>query len=344
MLYVSTLTPHDFQPQMRALARGLRGNGSRYKRPPTVFFRRLALKKMQVLLELATVTEVGWCGTVVELDDGDLLVEDLFLTQQLVCEEIAMVSYTTDGYSELYMALARQGERGLDTINALRGWFHSHVRMATTASSVDEGMIQAILKTSDHPWHLRGILNQLGRMELTLFDKANGVRIVDVPWALYRPAEQRLRKALAGEYRQKVQVLSASEFRRRVPTPVFALDAIDDGYYEEPGWSRPARYVPAAAAPRPDVAVGEAVPVATALPAAAPLGMSTATPQPSTDGKPSERKFVRTTLRRLLSPLVWLFGFLRSRFKRTKQDPGPQPGPQPVGVKDDKPDQPAPTP
>lgn len=129
--------------------------------PPTVFFTDTAWAKLWQLIDVCK-KEVGWFGTVEEFDNGDFLIEDIFVPEQ----EVTLAE--TDIKSEAMAQLALDLEmRGIDSTK-LRYWGHSHVNMAVSPSATDEDQIAEYL--DDVEWFIRGIHNKRGEQKIDVYD------------------------------------------------------------------------------------------------------------------------------------------------------------------------------
>lgn len=156
------------------------------KHPPRIYITPAAYCKMLLYVELAKL-EVGWLGTASRLKGGDFLIEDTFLLQQQV--SAAQTELSVEGQSKLAEELAGRGDEGLEIINSMRFWGHSHVRMGTSPSGTDD---QTMLRFRDDglEWYIRGIFNKLGRAEFTIYYFDLGFAVKDVPWDVYDPESQ----------------------------------------------------------------------------------------------------------------------------------------------------------
>lgn len=172
------LHPHGFMPRAQLLSRS---------RQPRVLISPQAYKHMQLYIELAR-KEVGWLGTVTRLENGDFFIEETFLLEQEVTPTETELS--VEGQGKLVDELLSNGEAGIEQVNRLRFWGHSHVRMGTTPSGTDERTMER-WQAEGLPWAVRGIFNKLGRAEFTVYLYDAGYRICDAPWAVLDPASKR---------------------------------------------------------------------------------------------------------------------------------------------------------
>ncbi|HEY9787018.1 MAG TPA: hypothetical protein V6D17_16620 [Candidatus Obscuribacterales bacterium] len=153
---------------------------------PRVLITPDAYKRMCLYIEIAP-KEVGWLGTVSRMDDGDFLIEEVFLVEQEVTSVETELS--VEGREKLVLDLLQTGtDEDIERTNKLRFWGHSHVRMGTGPSGTDENTMVTFGREG-MPFYIRGIFTKLGRGEFTIYLYDKGYRIIDAPWAVYDPAE-----------------------------------------------------------------------------------------------------------------------------------------------------------
>lgn len=169
------LRPHNASPRGELLFKS-----------PRVLITPDAYKRMCLYIDIAP-KEVGWLGTVSQRDNGDFLIEEVFLVEQEVTSVETELSVA--GREKLVLQLLANGDdEGIERANKLRFWGHSHVRMSTGPSGTDENtMLQ--FGAEGQPWYIRGIFTKLGRGEFTIYQYDRGYRIIDAPWAVWDPAE-----------------------------------------------------------------------------------------------------------------------------------------------------------
>ena len=80
---------------------------------------------------------------------------------------------------------------GITEVNKLRFWGHSHHTMGTSPSGQDNEQAEEFMKNGCD-FFVRGIVNKHGKMEFTLY-MASGIKMSDVPWAIYSPISERNR-------------------------------------------------------------------------------------------------------------------------------------------------------
>lgn len=147
-------------------------------KPPKILISDAAYRRMWLIVDLAP-KEVGWIGTAERLPSGNFYIDEIFVPEQMVTG--AETDPTDEGQFNVMNELAEQGEEGMQKIEKLRFWGHSHVRMGTTASYTDENTPFNYQRLG-LPWFIRGIFNKHGRAEFTVYLFEEGYRFLDVPW------------------------------------------------------------------------------------------------------------------------------------------------------------------
>lgn len=107
--------------------------------------------------------EVAWHGTVFRSEDGNFVIEDVFVYPQ----EISSATVTTDQkkYQEWLYSLPD------DIFNNLRMQGHSHVNMSTAPSGTDDSLYESIIKQlGDKDFYVFLILNKSGDMFINIYD------------------------------------------------------------------------------------------------------------------------------------------------------------------------------
>jgi hypothetical protein len=133
---------------------------------------------MCLIVELAP-KEVGWLGTAERMPSGNFYIDEIFVPEQEVTG--TETDPTDEGQFKIMNELAEMGEEGMQKIEKLRFWGHSHVHMMTSPSGTDENTPLNYQRLG-LPWFIRGIFNKLGRAEFTVYLFEEGYRFLDVPW------------------------------------------------------------------------------------------------------------------------------------------------------------------
>jgi hypothetical protein len=181
--------PHEFGRQV-SLTAGL----------PRVLLTRDAYEDMYCLVD-EVAKEVGWIGSVEQVG-CDYLIKEVFLLDQeshsTTCE------ITTDGLAEWASRVLAERSDGMEVVNSVRFWGHSHVNMGTSPSGQDDSQMRVFSESCDD-FFIRGILNKAGRMEFTLYIFSLGLEIKDCEWQLHEPVAADRRAHWQQEIRTKVR-------------------------------------------------------------------------------------------------------------------------------------------
>jgi hypothetical protein len=134
-------------------------------------------------------TEVGWLGTV-ERHDSTYLIKNVILPKQTVSSAEADIS--DEGIQDIANRLLNRKD-GIDILNSIRLWGHSHVNMGTSPSWQDEQQM-GLFETNGCEYFIRAIANKTGRIEFTLYLFKLGIKINDIPWSIYVPMNERRKR------------------------------------------------------------------------------------------------------------------------------------------------------
>lgn len=176
--------PHKFAPGVQSLPKVAP------LRLPKIILSRQAYAKMWTYVA-ESEEEVGWLGTAIRSDCGDIAIEKVFLFKQTVSPVETEIS--TEGLAEFADELIANHRDGMEDWSNMRFWGHSHVRMGTNPSSTDENTMvrsthtgQSLLCFQDagYDFAVRGIFNKFGRAQFSIFLYAEGLRIDDAEWTL----------------------------------------------------------------------------------------------------------------------------------------------------------------
>lgn len=165
------LKPHAFKPVCYGV--------------PTIHLSEQAAHDMWQIVDLSN-KEVGWLGTVVRRDDGDFLIEDIFLMKQEVAS--TTTELTPEGIADVVTRLVQEDvEAGVETndpnfrSNKLLFWGHSHVHMDTGASGQDDNQM-GHFRENGSEYFIRGILNKKGKAQFTIYFFEPNLVLHDVEW------------------------------------------------------------------------------------------------------------------------------------------------------------------
>ena len=119
------------------------------------------------------------------------LIKEIFLLDQYAAPTTTEIS--SESLANWANELMTSRGDGMDIVNSIRFWGHSHVHMPTSPSYQDDTQMRTFASDCDD-FFIRGILNKLGRMEFTiyLFDKK--LEIHDAAWSIYVQDEDNARR------------------------------------------------------------------------------------------------------------------------------------------------------
>jgi NACalpha-BTF3-like transcription factor len=175
--------PHEAKPKTRLLR----------EEQPLLYFTPDALLTMQCYVEECS-DEVGWLGVVRAYEN------DLYLCSEahLLYQEVN--GATTEINPEGLVKFAE--EIGLELMEDVKLWGHSHVNMGTGASSQDDKQME-FFNNSGHDWFFRIICNKKGSISVTFYNYKEGYIVEDVPWDVLYPVKVDV-SAIKAEIKEKV--------------------------------------------------------------------------------------------------------------------------------------------
>lgn len=154
-------------------------------RVPRVAITSEALTKMYIYVDQCS-DEIGWLGTVQELDSGvHFIIDDVHLFKQEV--HATTTEITPEGLSEFAETLLAL-PNGVEVWNSIKMWGHSHVNMGVTPSSQDDKQMNEFADIG-HDYFIRLICNKKGDMKLDFYNYKLGVAFHDIPWEIYESDE-----------------------------------------------------------------------------------------------------------------------------------------------------------
>jgi hypothetical protein len=166
---------------------------------PMIYIAPIALDKMALYVQ-GCDKEIGWLGYVTR-EDNYFIIRDVYLFKQEVNATTCEIS--PEGLSDFAMdVLTNQGDNGMEIINNLRLWGHSHVNMGVSPSGQDD--TQILTFREGNPWFIRVIANKLGEMEFSVYDFEQGIKFKNVKWIEYRSNQVSLEDIIKAEIAEKV--------------------------------------------------------------------------------------------------------------------------------------------
>lgn len=170
---------------------------------PKVFFTPEALRDMYHIVDLVD-GEVGWFGIVEEIDN-DYLVKSVILPGQHA--NSGTCELTPQGIAVIASEIMRTNPAdGMDIVNSIRFWGHSHHSMGTSPSGQDDQQL-AEAATDCEDFFIRAILNKKGRMEITVYAYSDSLIFKDVEWSVYDTNDNSRREYWENEVANKVKAI-----------------------------------------------------------------------------------------------------------------------------------------
>ena len=186
----SRFMPHQFRNEIRI--KGM---------IPRILVSKDAYEDMFQLVDIVE-KEVGWLGTVEKIEN-DFLIKEVFLFDQKSHHTTCTITEEGLGTWAMQMMDTRPDD-GMDIVNAVRFWGHSHVWMGTSPSGQDDQQM-AVFSQSCPEFFIRAIMNKAGRMEFTLYLYEAGIEIHDIEWSIYDPnPDTSRREKWESEIKEKV--------------------------------------------------------------------------------------------------------------------------------------------
>lgn len=180
---------------------------------PTVYIKERALIKMNIYVD-ECADEVGWFGTAYRGEDGNILIDDVFLFDQEV--NATTTEITPEGLSEFAQEVMSNKEDGVEIWDNLKMWGHSHVNMPLTPSAQDDKQMVEF-KEGGHDWFIRLIANKQGLLKVDLYDYEAGVAYLDLPWYQEVSDEQQVIYRQIQELTEKLEAISKATHEEEHP-------------------------------------------------------------------------------------------------------------------------------
>lgn len=224
---ISSLIRHDFQTRVEVLEEVV----------PRILMTRDVFMRTECLVDIVE-SEVGWLGTVVELENNTYLIDEIYIP----CQEVsgASTTITEDGLAGILEEITSNPKSDPESIDRLRFWGHSHARMPTSPSGQDEKQMD-VFRGNGCPWFIRGIFNKVGRAEFALYRFDLGIKFEDVPWEIYDYIDGDIREELALIVEERVTKKHAlrAVVRRRGNRGLTGFFPVDIGHLVEEVFRNP---------------------------------------------------------------------------------------------------------
>lgn len=165
---------------------------------PTLYIEPKAMIKMRHIIQECK-EEVGWLGSIKELDK-DFILEDVFIFEQEV--HAATCEITPDGldkFANEVLALPN----GIELINSLKFWGHSHVNMSIYPSGQDDNQLKDF--AGENKYYFRAIGNKKDELKIDFIDYESNLAYININYELYVPGIQEELESLKKDIKEKVK-------------------------------------------------------------------------------------------------------------------------------------------
>lgn len=170
---------------------------------PTVLMTLHAKRKMDLIIHSVT-TEIGWLGFVERLPDNEYLITDVVVPKQEVnggtCE------ITEDGLVELADSILSE-EGGLEKVNTMRLWGHSHANMGTSPSGQDNTQMEIFTKNVKD-FFIRLIANKKGEYNFTVYEYDRNLITEEAPTEIVTDDDEALKAEIKETVAKNVKELT----------------------------------------------------------------------------------------------------------------------------------------
>lgn len=164
--------PHEFKPTYGLIS------SPKDIVAPQIIVSPQAMADMFILTD-EMQTEIGCLGSVIR-NNHLFTIQEIFLVKQMVDHGTSELDPA--GQAELVNELLDARPDGLDIVNNIRFWYHSHHMMGTFASQQDEGQMISFAEDVDD-FFIRVIVDKYGHMYFTIFLMEENLRVDDVQWS-----------------------------------------------------------------------------------------------------------------------------------------------------------------
>lgn len=135
-------------------------------------------KISQLILQCST--EIGWFCLVTDRNDGPTLFDVIVLDQR-----VSPITTEIDEYAiAKFCQYTMETPNGVETINAMRCWGHSHVHMATNPSGQDQTQMNSFAKQYKPDKTYRLIGNKQGHLRIDIYGPDGNCQQQDVGFYL----------------------------------------------------------------------------------------------------------------------------------------------------------------
>lgn len=193
---------------------------------PTIIIGRLAIEKMKAFIEYCD-KEIGWLGTAT-LSGNTVFIEDMFLFEQEAHATTCEIN--EKAVAKWYEDILGTHENGVDIVNTMRVWGHSHVNMGASPSGQDDTQFKELAKNVDD-FFIRIIGNKKGEMRLDYYDVTTGIIYNNIEWHETISIDvNAIKEEIKLKVKPKVYTYATTQPATTARQPYYGYDGFDDGY------------------------------------------------------------------------------------------------------------------
>lgn len=168
---------------------------------PVVAFTTKALEQIGAYVGLMD-KEIAWMSSVKKHNDGLYVVDECFLFGQAVHSTTAEIDPEKLGQL-IHEILQERPDDGMEVVNSLKCWGHSHVNMGTSPSGQDDRQMDDFGDTVAD-FMVRVIANKKGDIRVCVWDYDQGLIFEDIAWTFLDAHNADRLNAVADEIEAKV--------------------------------------------------------------------------------------------------------------------------------------------
>lgn len=190
---LSPLVPHKATPELKLLLP---------QKAPTIMLSLDAYRDTTYIIKASGNDEVGWLGSVQELEENQYLISRVFLLRQDV--SMGHCEFDQNDMIEFFRELLAKSPANKALVTSIRFWGHLHPGDMSTPSVQDDNQMRLL---SNDNYFIRGIFTRTGKAVFTFFDYRNHVEINDCQWAFQITDNPEREAEIKNEIKEKVRKL-----------------------------------------------------------------------------------------------------------------------------------------
>lgn len=174
---------------------------------PVILLEPVAIEKMKAYVTLCD-KEIGWLGTATQ-SGNTVTIHDMFLFEQEAHATTCEIN--EQAVAKWYEDMFNTHENGMEIVNTMRVWGHSHVNMGIGASGQDDTQFKELSKNVDD-FFIRIIANKKGDMQLDYYDAKTGLIFNNIEWQYIVSVDL---DAIKKEIAEKVKVKTYTQYNTK---------------------------------------------------------------------------------------------------------------------------------